>query len=190
MNSHHAARVALLVALLFTLAPVASAQCTLDRAPTVRGLSLGMPLESYLALFPRTARRGLEIFDPAIGEEFVLVDSMERADLKGVTINTASFVDGRLSFLSFAYPDYAPASATDFTRQASKRLRLPARGWKPEGRALRSLTCKGFAVTVSTGDYGRRQEDPFLVLEDLKAKAKVAERRRKLKADDRRVFRP
>jgi hypothetical protein len=188
---------ALTLAALLSLAPLAVAQrsparCTLERAPTVRGLSLGMPLGDYLKMFPRTARRGLETYDPNIGQEFVGVDSTERADFAGVRINTAAFVDGRLAFLSFAYPDFTPASTADFIRQAAARLGLPSRGWRAEGAAMRHLNCAGFIVTISTGNYGRRQEHPFLVLEDAAARAKVAERtrRQKSRARGREVFRP
>jgi hypothetical protein len=188
----HLKHAATLAAFLILCASPTLAQCTLDRAPVVRGLSLGMPLADYLKLFPQTARRGLASFDPQIGEEFILVDAREREDFKGVTINTASFVDGRLAFLSFAYPDFTPASVADFTRQAAATLGLPARGWRSQGRAMRGLACKGFAVSLSTGDYGQRQEFPFLVLEDLEAKARVAERRRRTKetTKPRRVFVP
>jgi hypothetical protein len=52
MVSHIILRGGLLAAFLFILALTSLAQCTLDRTPSVRGLSLGMSLANYLNCFP------------------------------------------------------------------------------------------------------------------------------------------
>lgn len=168
-------------------------------APKIRGIKLGMTIGEFLELFP-SARRTPTKYDPEIREESYDVFAEGEEDLAGVSINTVQFVDKKLSFVSFSYDNFAPSSAADFVRQASARLGVPATGWKAESKAIRTLTCKEFEITISTGDYGFRQENPYLLLKDNVAFAKVVARknekkrreieRRRREEQERRVFKP
>lgn len=160
----------------------------LNGSPDVKGLKLGMTETDFLKTFP-SAKDTSADFETEVGEKSFLVNSKENPGFAGVDVTAVKFVDGGLSFLSLTYTDFETGGGRSIgvaalMKQTTNKLNLPpaeaAAGWQSDGKAIKVLNCQDFSITISSGDYGFRQELPSLLLKDKMAFEKVAARRKAL----------
>jgi hypothetical protein len=179
----------------------ATAPCTLETkdARQIRGIRLGMPVSEFLEKFPSAKEAAHSRHK--VGAIIYEFDQSENPDFAdgGVEMRFVWFVDGALSSVGFYYPKYEPTSVDDFVRQASARLGLPSAGWK-KAFENRELVCRGFSALVGREMFRAGVGDPFIILADTAADAKVDAREKEIKRKEdeerrrrereRHVFKP
>jgi len=155
----------LLIALLFGVAPVTSAQTantgagecklTLSRVPAIRGIRLGMTLDQVVALFPG-AEDDKELRAKLYQTHFGLQSSFispskygSKENFAGVTLVYLGFLDGQLDLFTIHYDGPEWNSDVQFASVVAEALKLPGvEFWKPVTGGL-GITCDGFEVTLS-----------------------------------------
>ncbi len=171
----------------------------LNDAPKIRGARLRMPVDEFFKMFPSARER--ENSRPEVGARTYEVNQEENPNFanRGVQLQFVWFVDEALSSIGFHYPEYEPTSVDDFVRQAAARLRLPSVGWK-NSYGNRELKCKGFNVLIGREMFRAGVGDPYLILSDNTAEAKIIAREKEIKRQEvqerrrkeqeRRIFKP
>lgn len=181
-----------------------TAPCVLELkdAPTIRGLRLGMALNEFLEMFP-SAKAGRNS-RPEVGATSYEINQAEHPNFvdKSTKLDFVWFVDERLSSVGFKYPEFEPVSINDFVRQAAAKLGLPSIGWKnfdglPNPKILR---CRYFEVMIGRESFRAGIGDPYIILSDKVADAKIIARENELKRKDveerrrkereKRIFKP
>jgi hypothetical protein len=178
---------------------------SIDNAPEVRGLKLRQQVAEVLKAFPTLEREGREelgaisfAHTTRVGEE-----DLNPSALSGVEMLRLTFLDNRLYYIVISYGEYEPSGVSDFIRQATTTMHLPAAGWKREGSSA-TLACEGFSVTVQTGKEGDRVDYLALIISDTRAEAEYVRRykarqakrqheeaeRRRREEERHRVFKP
>jgi hypothetical protein len=135
-------------ACLACLATAARAQaaCTLtvDKAPSIRGLRLGMTLGEIKSFAP-----DIRVTDLGFGESIATLNWLDKADparFKGVNAVFLHFVDERVTVFSVVYdPSVNWESTSQFVAKVSEALKLPP-AW--EGGDSKTMVCDGFKITA------------------------------------------
>lgn len=160
----------------------------LNDSPGIKGLRLGLTVAEFLKIFP-SAKDTSAGFETEVGEKSFQVNSKENSDFAGIDVTAVKFVDEEMSFLSLTYMNFeAGGNLNALIRQITSSLNLPTDiAWQSGGgKATKNLNCLDFSLTISSGDYGFRQELPYLLLEDKLASAKIAARRKAMETGKRR----
>ncbi|MDQ3917491.1 MAG: hypothetical protein M3348_03365 [Acidobacteriota bacterium] len=163
-------------ACLACLATAARAQaaCTLtvDKAPSIRGLRLGMTLGEVKSFAP-----DIRVTDLGFGESTATLNLLDKADparFKGVNAVFLHFVDERVTDLSVLYdPSVNWESTSQFVAKVSEALKLPP-AW--EGGDSQTMACDGFKITAQPNNISLGIPDADKVVRRRKAEA--AEKKR------------
>lgn len=169
-------KIFLSAAFLTCLAAAARAQATcaltVDKAPEIRGLRLGMPLSEVKSIAP-----DIQVYDRGFGYSSGALNQASTIDavrFKGVNSISLNFVDERLTGLSVSYDNSVYWENTgQFVAKVSEAFKLPA-AW--EGDDVRIMSCNGFKITVQPNSIAIADtKSPEVV---LRRQAEEAERKR------------
>lgn len=164
-------------AFLTCLATAARAQatCTLtvDKAPELRGLRLGMTLGEIKSLAP-----DIKVNDQGFGQTYTSLSGEQlKADatrFKGINSISFSLVDERVVGFSIDYGDSVRwESTSQFVSKVSEALRLPA-AW--EGDDTKTMSCVGFKIVARPNNIGVGMSNAYDIVQ--RRRAEDAERRR------------
>jgi hypothetical protein len=186
-------------------------QCTLQKAPVVRGIALGAKLAALLARYPQfeadyqlavrqenervkaggspLARYHLTSLLHRVRDE---ADGMvdDSADFDGLDSIEVNFYKEQVLDVSFTYADYQPIGINDFVEQAANTLKLPNKGWRALDDASAELICREFKVNVVLAGNNRKAVlylQDVTLFEEMNAAAK---KRTELEERKRKVFKP
>ena len=172
-----------------------AAQCTLTLAesPNVRGLKLGMGLESVLALFPgarddeyvQNAISRSKYF-PHFGVMSFGLDSRQfgtKEAFTGITLINFVFLDEKLVeyYVQYERPNWPKLD--DFVEKVAGAFQLPAADmWTTENAYRKNLVCEGFRVQATTRDGNgaltlRTNAEPLAIQRERRAAAEAQARR-------------
>lgn len=169
-------KILLSVALLVCFATAGRAQstCTLtvDKAPSLRGFRLGMPLSEIKSLAP-----DIIVNDQGFGGSVAVLNQLNKRDalrFKGVDTIFLHFVDERLTSFSVSYDASINwKSTSQFVAKVSEVLKLPA-AW--EGDDVKTMNCNGFKITAQPNNISLEETNADNVVQ--RRKAEEAERKR------------
>src|SRR5712664_1374324 len=161
---------------------------TLDQAPDIKALRLGMTVDEVLAPFPGS-KEDTEVSSglAAIGQfgtsSFVIRPEKYESKEKfaGISQILVSLLDGRVSKLYFGYngPEYSHVDK--FVQKFSEGSNLPAPdAWEAYvgmDTQLKTLRCKEFEIRIFAGGKGGSLN--YAEIRDLVAEKKLKERRAK-----------
>lgn len=159
----------------FATAARAQAACTLtvDKAPAIRGLRLGMTLGEIKSFAP-----DIRVNDQGFGESMAALDQVGKVDpirFKGVSSVFLHFVDERLTAFSVAYdPSVHWESTSQFVAKVSEALKLPP-AWEGSDDA-KTMTCDGFRIGAQPNSISMGIPDADKVVR--RRRAEEAERKR------------
>jgi hypothetical protein len=160
----------------FATAGRAQVACTLtvDKAPEIRGIRLGMPMSEIKSFAP-----DIRINDQRFGESIAELDQLNKRDavrFEGVSTIFFHFVDERLTGFSVSYDNSVYwDSASQFIAKISEALKLPA-AWEGE-----TMNCNGFKITAQPNNISLAETNA----ENVVRRRALAEAERK-----RQNFRP
>lgn len=175
-------------------------KCSLDlsRAPTLRGLRLGMSVEELKARSPH-----LEVKTSSNGEGLSFADvyygsqASDEFDFDGLHALHFGLVDGRLSNIEFSYlnqPAYAQRPH-EFIDKVAGQLGLDARWCEASTARTCVISCEGFEVSITTPETyisgaGISTSTPKVSFRDVTAEQEAEVRRRSIEEEERQQFRP
>jgi hypothetical protein len=186
-----------------TQSDTTSQKCGLDlsRAPTLRGLRLGMSAEELKARYPH-----LEIKTSGDGKEGRLSadvrdgdQASKELDYDGLQRISLGFLDGQLSNIEFTYSGQSirTLEADEFVNRVAGQLGLDTKGCQNSIARIHEcrISCEGFEVVISPSETyissSRLDTLPATVtLRDLVAGQKDEARQRAREAEEKGKFRP
>ncbi len=165
---------------------------TLAGAPTISGLRLGMTAEEVLALFPGSkedseVHSNLSRPPTQFGQSSFVIRPEKfssRENFPGINQITFTFLDGRVSSLTFGYngPEYSHVDKFVAKVVAGTNL-PPVDHWEAYvgmDNQLKILACSEFEVRVFAGGQGGNLN--YVLVKDLIADKKLKDRRAKARA--------
>ena len=165
--------------------------CTLsiDQAPVINGLKLGMTPDEVLALFPGSkddaeVRADLSKAPSRFGTSGLLIRPdkfANKAEFSGVSQITFTLFDGRVATFHVGYTGPQWSHVDQFVTKFVEGTSLPAADqWEPYtgmDQQMKSLTCADFKLTIFAGGPGGSLN--YVQMQDMEADKKLKERRKK-----------
>jgi hypothetical protein len=171
----------------------------LEKAPTLRGLQLGMTIEKLLDLIPgsrldseitATLRNGREQFLPErVNLHFFSGRHWDRNLFDGIGNIQIGAFDDRVIEIYVSYRQPTWENPDEFISIVAKTLGLPeVQDWGDLNSGTRAINCRDFLI-VATASMNRSNPS-WIRMVDLTAEARIKARQKEVLVNARKNFKP